>query len=119
MPIARAIAEQNEHPDTDLKIVGLLNFYFIHKEGMIGVNTITFDNSKPFDIVCSGRIAVDFNPVDLNQPLEDCTTFKKYLGGSPANIRRVSSAISSSVFNIVMTWQRHNGCHPENLKSLG
>ncbi|WP_206081647.1 5-dehydro-2-deoxygluconokinase [Megasphaera sp. SW808] len=53
---------------------------------MIGVNTITFDNSKPFDIVCSGRIAVDFNPVDLNQPLEDCTTFKKYLGGSPANI---------------------------------
>lgn len=86
MPIARAIAEQNEHPDTDLKIVGLLNFYFIHKEGMIGVNTITFDNSKPFDIVCSGRIAVDFNPVDLNQPLEDCTTFKKYLGGSPANI---------------------------------
>ena len=41
------------------------------------MSTITFDNSKPFDIVCSGRIAVDFNPVDLNQPLEDCTTFKK------------------------------------------
>ncbi|OKY54383.1 5-dehydro-2-deoxygluconokinase [Megasphaera cerevisiae] len=50
------------------------------------MNSMMFDHSRKFDIVCSGRIAVDFNPVDLNQPLEDCTTFKKYLGGSPANI---------------------------------
>lgn len=47
---------------------------------------ITFDQSRPFDIVLLGRVAVDFNPVDYFQPLEECTTFKKYVGGSPANI---------------------------------
>ena len=47
---------------------------------------ITFDPSRPYDLVLLGRVAVDFNPVDYFQPLEDCTTFKKYVGGSPANI---------------------------------
>ena len=47
---------------------------------------ITFDNSRPYDLVLLGRVAVDFNPVDYFQPLEECTTFKKYVGGSPANI---------------------------------
>jgi 5-dehydro-2-deoxygluconokinase len=50
------------------------------------MNNIVFDSSKKMDIVCIGRITVDFNPVDLNKPLEESTTFKKYLGGSPANI---------------------------------
>lgn len=38
------------------------------------------------DLVLLGRIAVDFNPVDYFHPLAECTTFKKYVGGSPANI---------------------------------
>ena len=32
------------------------------------------------------RIAVDLNPVDYYCPLNESTTFKRYLGGSPANI---------------------------------
>ena len=47
---------------------------------------ITFDHSRPYDLVLLGRVAVDFNPVDYFHPLEECTTFKKYVGGSPANI---------------------------------
>lgn len=47
---------------------------------------IEFDQSRPYDLVLLGRVAVDFNPVDYFQPLEECTTFKKYVGGSPANI---------------------------------
>ena len=47
---------------------------------------ITFDENRPYDLVLLGRVAVDFNPVDYFQPLEECTTFKKYVGGSPANI---------------------------------
>ncbi len=47
---------------------------------------IQFDETRPYDIVLLGRVAVDFNPVDYFQPLEECTTFKKYVGGSPANI---------------------------------
>lgn len=47
---------------------------------------ISFDEQRVMDIVLLGRIAVDFNPVDYFQTLAESTTFKKYLGGSPANI---------------------------------
>lgn len=47
---------------------------------------ITFDETRPMDLVLLGRVAVDFNPVDYFHPLAECTTFKKYVGGSPANI---------------------------------
>ena len=47
---------------------------------------IAWDASRPLDIIPVGRIAIDFNPVDYFQTLAESTTFKKYLGGSPANI---------------------------------
>ena len=47
---------------------------------------IEFDNSKKYDLVLLGRVAVDLNPVDYYCPLNESTTFKRYLGGSPANI---------------------------------
>ena len=47
---------------------------------------INFDKSKKFDLILVGRVAVDFNPVDYYCPLNESTTFKRYLGGSPANI---------------------------------
>ncbi|MGG7178007.1 5-dehydro-2-deoxygluconokinase [Clostridium paraputrificum] len=50
------------------------------------MNYVKFDNNRPMDIVPIGRVAIDFNPVDINMPLSESTTFKKYLGGSPANI---------------------------------
>lgn len=46
----------------------------------------TWDMRRPMDIVLLGRIAIDFNPVDYFQTLAESTTFRKYLGGSPANI---------------------------------
>ena len=47
---------------------------------------LSFDPARPFDLVLLGRVAIDFNPVDYFQTLVESTTFKKYLGGSPANI---------------------------------
>jgi 5-dehydro-2-deoxygluconokinase len=47
---------------------------------------IDFAKDRPLDIIPVGRIAIDFNPVDYYQPLSECGTFRKYLGGSPANI---------------------------------
>lgn len=47
---------------------------------------IEFDNTKEFDLILLGRVAVDLNPVDYYCPLNESTTFKRYLGGSPANI---------------------------------
>lgn len=47
---------------------------------------ISIDNTREFDVVPIGRVAIDFNPVDINKTLAESTTFKKYVGGSPANI---------------------------------
>ena len=47
---------------------------------------IEFDSTKEFDLILLGRVAVDLNPVDYYCPLNESTTFKRYLGGSPANI---------------------------------
>lgn len=50
------------------------------------MNLFTWDEARPLDIIPLGRIAIDFNPVDYFKTLAESTTFKKYLGGSPANI---------------------------------
>lgn len=47
---------------------------------------IKFDQKKKYDLILLGRVAIDFNPSDYYKPLSESTTFKKYLGGSPANI---------------------------------
>lgn len=47
---------------------------------------INFDSARPLDIIPLGRVAIDFNPVDYFKTLAESTTFKKYVGGSPANI---------------------------------
>lgn len=38
------------------------------------------------DVVCLGRIGVDLYAQQIGAPLEDASSFAKYLGGSPANI---------------------------------
>ena len=48
---------------------------------------ITFDSSRKLDLIPMGRMAIDFNPViPPFQSLVKADTFKKYVGGSPANI---------------------------------
>lgn len=44
------------------------------------------EESRTLDIIPVGRIAIDFNPTDMNRPLSKSEHFNKYLGGSPANI---------------------------------
>lgn len=50
------------------------------------MNLVEFDNSRELDVILIGRICLDFNPVTYFIPLAECDTFKKYVGGSPANI---------------------------------
>lgn len=53
---------------------------------------ITFDESRKFDLVMLGRIAIDFNPAynelvkEEFKPLKKVHMFEKFVGGSPANI---------------------------------
>lgn len=50
------------------------------------MNYIKFDEKKPLDVIPIGRVTIDFNPNEINRPLEESRTFTKYLGGSPGNI---------------------------------
>lgn len=53
---------------------------------------IEFDQTRPFDLILLGRVAIDFNPAYNDQvkeefkPLKKVHTFEKFVGGSPANI---------------------------------
>ncbi|WP_058953420.1 5-dehydro-2-deoxygluconokinase [Clostridium tyrobutyricum] len=47
---------------------------------------IQFDNGRKFDVIPLGRVTIDLNPVEINRTLAQSATFKKYLGGSPANV---------------------------------
>ena len=58
----------------------------IKPERKIKMSYIEFDKTKPLDVIPIGRIAIDFNPTDMNKPLSESSNFNKYVGGSPANI---------------------------------
>ena len=47
---------------------------------------IDFEENRKLDLVPIGRVAIDFNPLDYFKPLSESTDFRKYVGGSPANI---------------------------------
>lgn len=47
---------------------------------------LEFDNNKDIDVILIGRVAIDFNPTDMNRPLNKSRNFNMYVGGSPANI---------------------------------
>ena len=42
--------------------------------------------SRPIDLACLGRLAVDLYAQQIGARLEDVTSFAKYLGGSSANV---------------------------------
>jgi len=50
------------------------------------MKNMSFDSFKTIDIICVGRVAIDFNPNEMYRTLDKVDTFTKYLGGSPANI---------------------------------
>lgn len=50
------------------------------------MGTIVFNRSKPIDFVAVGRLCIDLNANEINRPMEETSTFTKYVGGSPANI---------------------------------
>jgi 5-dehydro-2-deoxygluconokinase len=50
------------------------------------VKYIEFDKEREFDLILMGRVTIDLNPIDYYKTLAESETYKKYLGGSPANI---------------------------------
>lgn len=52
---------------------------------------------RPLDCLPLGRAAIDLNPLDYYKPLSQNETFRKYLGGSPANIAVGLSRLGAKV----------------------
>ncbi len=50
------------------------------------MNTLPFPGGRRHDLACLGRLAVDLYAQQVGCPLEDATSFARYLGGSSANI---------------------------------
>ncbi|MGV8848828.1 MAG: 5-dehydro-2-deoxygluconokinase [Propionibacteriaceae bacterium] len=44
-----------------------------------------------YDVVCIGRVGVDIYPTQIGVPLEEVTTFGKFLGGSATNVSVAAS----------------------------
>ena len=50
------------------------------------MNSLTFNQNRPLDLIALGRLCIDLNANETNRPMEETSTFTKYVGGSPANI---------------------------------
>ena len=50
------------------------------------MDLLPFPTGRQHDLACLGRLAVDLYAQQVGCPLEDATSFAKYLGGSSANI---------------------------------
>jgi len=46
----------------------------------------TTEQNKTLDVICMGRVAVDFYGQQIGARLEDMSSFSKYLGGSSGNV---------------------------------
>ncbi len=63
------------------------------------------DESRPFDLVCMGRVAVDLYAEQIHSPLENAQSFRKYLGGCAGNISVGTSrlGLKSAMFSCTGT----------------
>ena len=48
--------------------------------------TFQFDSTRPIDVICMGRVAVDLYSEQLHSSLAEAKTLRKYLGGCAGNI---------------------------------
>lgn len=47
---------------------------------------LIFDHHRSMDLIALGRLCIDLNANETGRPMEETSTFTKYVGGSPANI---------------------------------
>lgn len=47
---------------------------------------LDFVADRPIDVIGLGRLCIDLNADQINRPMEETSSFTKYVGGSPANI---------------------------------
>lgn len=62
-----------------------------------------------FDLACLGRAAVDLYGEQIGTPLEEVSTFARYLGGSPANTAVGASRLGLKVAMVTRVGDEQNG----------
>lgn len=65
--------------------------------------------SRPFDVICMGRAAVDLYGEQIGGRLEDMQTFNKYMGGSPANTAVGVARLGLKPAMLTRVGDEHNG----------
>jgi len=65
--------------------------------------------TRPFDLVCMGRAAVDLYGEQVGGRLEDMQSFTKYLGGSPANTAVGVARLGLRPSMLTRVGDEHNG----------
>src|SRR5687768_2627018 len=58
---------------------------------------VVFDATRSLDLICVGRVAVDLYAEQIGSPLREAQSFRKYLGGSPANVAVGGSRLGLNV----------------------
>ena len=59
----------------------------------------------PYDLITTGRISVDVYPNDIGVPLDEVTSFGRYVGGSPTNVAVAAARHGRSAAVITRTGQ--------------
>ena len=74
------------------------------------MNETDLMGDRDLDLICMGRVAVDFYANQIHSPLEDAQSFSRYLGGCAGNISVGTSrlGLNSAVFSCVGN-RRHGG----------
>jgi 5-dehydro-2-deoxygluconokinase len=65
--------------------------------------------SRPLDLICVGRAAVDLYGEQIGGRLEDMQSFSKYLGGSPANTAVGVARLGLKPAMLTRVGDEHNG----------
>ncbi|MGB1236901.1 MAG: bifunctional 5-dehydro-2-deoxygluconokinase/5-dehydro-2-deoxyphosphogluconate aldolase [Pseudomonadales bacterium] len=66
-------------------------------------------NSKTLDVICLGRAAVDLYGEQIGSPLQDMSSFAKYLGGSSGNIAFGTSRLGLKSAMLTRVGNEHMG----------
>ncbi|WP_354644688.1 5-dehydro-2-deoxygluconokinase [Kitasatospora camelliae] len=78
------------------------------------------DSVEPFDLLTMGRLGVDLYPVETGVPLSRVDSFRKFLGGSPANVAVAAARLGHSTALISRTGDDPFGDYlHEALKEFG
>ena len=66
------------------------------------MSALSFDQSRPLDLISMGRVAVDLYAEQIGAELKDAQTFRKYLGGCAGNIAVGSARLGLKVSMLSM-----------------